>query len=69
FCEHYRAYRLFANSVNRPTRYRAVKCQNYMAYVRGNCSGSNIQFMGYAVNPRARGSYFLSTELDDSKTD
>ncbi|KAJ8949851.1 hypothetical protein NQ314_008103, partial [Rhamnusium bicolor] len=50
FCEHYRAYKLFARSINDPTRYTARKCTTYNDYINGLCDSNEGVYMGIAVN-------------------
>ncbi|XP_018569787.1 lipase member H-like [Anoplophora glabripennis] len=64
FCDHYRAYQLFARSLTDSQRYLATQCSSYKEFKDGKCSFNNKTFMGISVNEKARGNYFIYTGRD-----
>nr|XP_003700221.1 PREDICTED: phospholipase A1-like [Megachile rotundata] len=61
YCSHFRAYEVFAESVN-TKGFIARKCENYMFYMVGLCDSNQSVYMG-GVTPdyNAQGIYYLDT--------
>ncbi|XP_038220937.1 inactive pancreatic lipase-related protein 1-like [Zerene cesonia] len=61
FCSHWRSYRFFSESVLRPKSFVASKCSSWKDYSKGRCASGARAHMGYGVDRKARGTYFLVT--------
>lgn len=61
-CSHYRAVFYFIYSINLPKAFKSYKCQNYKKFMNGHCHGrKTIQHMGFNIQGKASGKYYLLT--------
>ncbi|XP_065204938.1 probable phospholipase A1 magnifin isoform X2 [Planococcus citri] len=68
-CSHDRAWQYYAESILNEKGFPAVRCANYETFLAGVCNQhsdprtnrSEIQYMGFAANPRLKGKFFLAT--------
>ncbi|XP_015591504.2 inactive pancreatic lipase-related protein 1-like [Cephus cinctus] len=60
-CGHNRAWRLYAESVTNPTGFPASRCQRWRPEIPANCTWTPDALMGFAVDSRTRGIYYLRT--------
>ncbi|XP_065204848.1 pancreatic triacylglycerol lipase-like [Planococcus citri] len=68
-CSHDRAWQYYAESILNEKGFPAVRCANYETFLAGVChqhsdprtNRSEIQYMGFAANPRLKGKFFLAT--------
>ncbi|XP_072761337.1 pancreatic lipase-related protein 2-like isoform X2 [Anoplolepis gracilipes] len=60
-CGHNRAWRYYAESVENPYGFPASRCPRWRPGIRGNCVWEPEVHMGFAVNPKCRGKFYLST--------
>lgn len=61
FCSHWRSYQFYAESVVYEESFISVPCKNWAAFRRQQCEYNNTVYMGYALNPMARGNHYLTT--------
>ncbi|KAK0080773.1 hypothetical protein PV325_013345 [Microctonus aethiopoides] len=59
-CSHHRAWWYFSESILNPHGFPAMRCQTWQPNIH-NCSGYPDASMGIAINPSARGIYYLQT--------
>ncbi|KAH0539274.1 hypothetical protein KQX54_003442 [Cotesia glomerata] len=60
-CNHWRSWRIYAESIKDPYAFPAVKCPSYRDYSEGNCKDNNVVYYGYSISTDVRGSYFFDT--------
>nr|XP_034838102.1 pancreatic lipase-related protein 2-like [Maniola hyperantus] len=61
FCSHWRSYMFFSESVLHPKSFVASRCPSWKEYTRGFCANQPTTHMGFGVDLKARGKYFVST--------
>nr|ABA71709.1 male accessory gland protein [Drosophila melanogaster] len=62
FCYHNRAADYYAESISSPSGFYGFYCPNFKSFAKGICiPDKNIELMGFHVDPKARGRYFLDT--------
>lgn len=61
FCSHLRSYKLYAQSVLRPTAFPGTSCFSLIGLKFGRCLFGATEFMGMAMSPRAKGIYYVPT--------
>ncbi|XP_014216719.1 pancreatic lipase-related protein 2-like [Copidosoma floridanum] len=64
FCAHARAYEFFAESITTPDAWLATQCDNYQAFLKGECSNNAVtSFPRWSNDGTIKmGSYFLRTK-------
>ncbi|KAL0267600.1 UNVERIFIED_CONTAM: hypothetical protein PYX00_009827 [Menopon gallinae] len=61
FCSHLRSYKLYAESVLRPTAFPGTSCFSWLGLKFGRCLFGATEFMGMAMSPKAKGIYYVPT--------
>ncbi|XP_043686806.1 endothelial lipase [Vespula pensylvanica] len=60
-CGHYRAWMLYVESVRNPLGFPASRCPRWRPEIQANCRWTPDALMGFAVDPKTRGKYYLRT--------
>ncbi|XP_008552895.1 lipase member I isoform X1 [Microplitis demolitor] len=60
-CNHWRSWRIYAESIKNIFSFPAVQCSSYLDYTEGRCEKNQVIYFGYSTPTNARGSYFFKT--------
>lgn len=60
-CGHNRAWMLYAESVSNPFGFPASRCHKWHPNIRADCTWTAEVLMGFAVDVRVRGKFYLRT--------
>lgn len=52
FCNHFRSYQLYVESILTPKLMPAKKCDSYLFYKLGSCKNNDIAYLGYLADSR-----------------
>ncbi|KAG7209826.1 hypothetical protein KM043_011435 [Ampulex compressa] len=63
-CGHNRAWMFYAESVKNPRGFAASRCPRWRPNIRANCLWSPDALMGFAVDSRTTGMYYLRTNAE-----
>jgi len=63
-CHHKRAMDLFTESINSPTGFTAVCCDNYQMFQEGGCAGNSNALMGEPATKTDCGEFYLNTNSE-----
>ncbi|XP_066597163.1 hepatic triacylglycerol lipase-like isoform X2 [Prorops nasuta] len=63
-CGHNRAWKFYAESVRNPIGFPGSRCPKWRSDIRANCRWSPDALMGFAVDPRTRGMFYLRTNAN-----
>ncbi|XP_066150637.1 uncharacterized protein [Euwallacea fornicatus] len=61
FCNHFRSYQLYTESILSPKSMPAKKCKSNVFFKLGKCRNNDIAYLGYLAEPRNQGDYYLDT--------
>ncbi|XP_034246314.1 inactive pancreatic lipase-related protein 1-like [Thrips palmi] len=60
-CSHCRSYSLLLESIESPDAFVATACDSWAHYKKGACQGNATAVMGFGLDRRARGSFYVAT--------
>lgn len=60
-CGHHRAWMFYAESVTNPFGFPASRCAKWRPDIKADCEWTPQALMGFAVDPRVRGKFYLRT--------
>ncbi|CAK9817304.1 Hepatic triacylglycerol lipase [Anthophora quadrimaculata] len=63
-CGHNRAWMFYVESVKNPFGFPASRCPKWHPNIQVNCRWTPDVLMGFAVNPRIRGKFYLRTNAE-----
>lgn len=63
FCSHQRSWRFYAESVKSKDKnvFDSIKCNSWNDFVNDKCDKSSKAYMGYGVDSKISGNYYLQT--------
>lgn len=63
FCNHFRSYQLYVESILTPKLMPAKKCDSYLFYKLGSCKNNDIAYLGYLADSRLVSRQFINCDL------